>query len=473
MTPAEVAAVDRARALAAAGQIDQAAALLKSVGRLDIALELRQAGVRDRPASAVAEHNLAAVLGDMGRGAEAETAVRRAFAKGGDAPETWLVLARALSAQSRHEDADAAYREVLARRPGYVEAVRELSQLIWMRTGDRDAALEPVAAALAREPGSAPLKAVRAMAMDYAGDPPAAVLAVLEPDAGSDPDLALTAAHAALSIDRDRALAHARAAYALRPDIPSALKLAEVHLAREEVDPASRLLDAVLAASPFDQSALSLRAVAWRLAGDPRAADLYDYDAVVRAWTIDTPAGWPTLQAYLADLAPALRRLHGLKTHPVGQSLRHGSQTSAPLTASDDPAIRAFFQAVDGPIRRHLERLGPGEDPLRRRNTGAYRISGAWSVQLRPGGFHAAHVHPGGWLSSACYIDLPQAVEGDDRQGWIGFGGPPFAPNLPHQRFEKPEQGKLVLFPSYLWHGTLPFGGDQTRLTIAFDIVPA
>lgn len=473
MTPAEVAAVDRAQALAAAGQIDQAAALLKSAGRLDIALELRQAGVRDRPASAVAEHNLAAVLGDIGRGADAEAAVRRAFAKGGDAPETWLVLARALSAQNKHADADAAYRQVLARRPGYVEAVRELSQLIWMRTGDRDAALAPVQAALAREPASAPLKAVRAMAMDYAGDPPAAVLAVLEPDAGADPDLALTAAHAALGVDRDAALRHARAAYALRPDIPSALKLAEVHLAREEVDPASRLIDAVLAAAPFDQGALSLRAVAWRLAGDPRAAQLYDYDAVVGAWTIDTPEGWPSLEAYLADLAPALRRLHALKTHPVGQSLRHGSQTSAPLTASDDPVVRAFFQAVDGPIRRHLERMGPGADPLRGRNTGGYRLSGAWSVQLRPGGFHAAHIHPGGWLSSACYIDLPAAVDGEDRQGWIGFGGPPFAPGLPHERFEKPEPGKLVLFPSYLWHGTLPFGGDQTRLTIAFDIVPA
>jgi hypothetical protein len=30
-----------------------------------------------------------------------------------------------------------------------------------------------------------------------------------------------------------------------------------------------------------------------------------------------------------------------------------------------------------------------------------------------------------------------------------------------------------VLFPSYMWHGTVPFGGDTTRLTIAFDIVPA
>ena len=31
----------------------------------------------------------------------------------------------------------------------------------------------------------------------------------------------------------------------------------------------------------------------------------------------------------------------------------------------------------------------------------------------------------------------------------------------------------LVLFPSYMWHGTIPFSGDQPRLTVALDIVPA
>ena len=36
----------------------------------------------------------------------------------------------------------------------------------------------------------------------------------------------------------------------------------------------------------------------------------------------------------------------------------------------------------------------------------------------------------------------------------------------------KPEPGMLVLFPSYMWHGTIPFVTGDSRLTIAFDIVP-
>ena len=466
------AALQHAQALAGAGRLPEAVALLKRIGRLDVALDLRRAEISQRPTSAVAEHNLAALLGDMGQAPEAEAAVRRAFAKGGDAPETWLVLARALLAQDRFDDADVAYRQALTRRPAYAEAVRDLAQLIWMRTGEAEAALQPFEAALAAAPGATDLRIARATVMEYVGTAPDAVLTALEAD-GTDSGIELAASQAALGVDKDRALAHARAAHALRPDIRTALKLAEVHLARTEPDAAMPLIEAVLKALPDDQNALSLQAVAWRQAGDPRAAELYDYDSMVGAWTIDTPAPWTSLPEYLADLAVALRRLHGLTTHPLGQSLRHGTQTTASLKTSTDPAIRAFFTAIERPLLAYVDRLERGSDPMSRRATGHYRLSGAWSVQLKPGGYHAPHVHPEGWLSSACYIDLPDAVRGEGRQGWIGFGGAPFTPDLPHQHYEKPEPGKLVLFPSYMWHGTVPFEGDQTRLTIAFDVVPA
>jgi len=471
LTP-ERSELDQARALLAAGRMPEAVVLLKRIGRLDVALDLRRAEAKARPASAVAEHNLAAILGDMSRASEAEAAVRRAFAKGGDAPETWLVLARALLAQNRFDEADAAYRQALVRRPFFGMAVRDLAQLIWMRTGDREAAMAPFGPALAAAPGAVDLRLARATVMEYAGAAPQDVLSALGAQ-GDHPDVELAASQAALGFDHDRALGHARTAHRLRPDITSALKLAEVHLARAEAEAAMPMIDAVLAARPDDQSALSLKAVAWRRLDDPRAAALYDYDAMVGAWTIDTPAPWTSLTAYLADLAVALRALHGLTSHPLGQSLRHGSQTTASLLASDDPAIRAFFTAIDRPIRDHIAGLGSGTDPLRRRATGGYRVAGAWSVRLKPGGYHAAHVHPEGWLSSACYIEVPDAVGGEGHPGWIGFGGPPFALDLPHQHFEKPEPGKLVLFPSYMWHATVPFQGDQSRLTIAFDVVPA
>jgi Putative 2OG-Fe(II) oxygenase len=36
----------------------------------------------------------------------------------------------------------------------------------------------------------------------------------------------------------------------------------------------------------------------------------------------------------------------------------------------------------------------------------------------------------------------------------------------------QPVLGRLVLFPSYMWHSTVPFRGPTPRTTIAFDVVP-
>jgi tetratricopeptide (TPR) repeat protein len=465
-----------------AGHRNMLAQLLVAAEHHEEALAVRLAQAEAEPGVAAHQHNVAARLGDMGRAVEAEAAVRRAFALGGDAPETWLVLARALQGQDRHDEAEAAFAETLKRRSDYLDALVDQSQLIWMRTGDAERAREPLNAAIARAPNRPDLYAARAKLDRFTGASPE----VIHRDLTASPVAAsglieLAAAHAALGFDRDRALAHARAALAQTPGDPAAIQqLVEIHLARNEPAAALALLDPLLAQRPTDQQAIAFRHTAWRLAGDPRALTPADYAAVVAGHIIDTPPGWETLDAYLADLARALAPLHGLTEHPVGQSLRHGTQTSVDLRHSDDPAIRAFFTAIDGPIRRHMAMLGQGDDPLRRRNTGDYRLAGCWSVRLRPGGFHMPHFHSKGWLSSACHIELPSAVEGEGREGWLAFGSPPFeigafegVQPLPPDHYEKPSPGRLVLFPSYMWHGTVPFSGTETRLTIAFDVVPA
>ena len=186
--------------------------------------------------------------------------------------------------------------------------------------------------------------------------------------------------------------------------------------------------------APLEQQVVARLATAWRLMGDPRYRTLYDYDNLVRPYVIDTPPGWADLTAYLADLAAALKALHAFETHPFDQSLRGGSQTSQDLGRVKERAVRAFFQAIDGPIRRYMEEVGPGDDILRQRNTHQYYLNGTWSVMLRPNGFHIDHTHPSGWLSSACYIELPEAVEKEGREGWIKFG----EPGIPTSRRHRP-----------------------------------
>ncbi|HUO01210.1 MAG TPA: putative 2OG-Fe(II) oxygenase, partial [Rhizomicrobium sp.] len=95
--------------------------------------------------------------------------------------------------------------------------------------------------------------------------------------------------------------------------------------------------------------------------------------------------------------------------------------------------------------------------------------------RLFSSGFHTNHVHSQGWISSAYYVDLPASVAaGAGVEGALKFGESPFGlgdKDRP-QRMVKPSVGKLVLFPSYFWHGTVPFTSDRARLTVAFDVVP-
>jgi len=96
-------------------------------------------------------------------------------------------------------------------------------------------------------------------------------------------------------------------------------------------------------------------------------------------------------------------------------------------------------------------------------------------VRLNSAGYHTNHMHTAGWMSSALYIALPDEVRaGGDQAGHIQFGVPLLDKDLalPPRRVIRPEVGTLVLFPSYMWHGTIPFHSQQPRLTVAFDLLP-
>ncbi|MBU1377161.1 MAG: tetratricopeptide repeat protein [Alphaproteobacteria bacterium] len=468
-----VVATDRAVAIAQprVGLLAERAKAFQALERMDECLAERERAVALQPGKSATLHNLAAALGDAGEAGRAEMTARAALAAGGEAPETWLVLARALQAQNRFDDAQAAFGAALARRPDYAEALRDLAQLVWMRTGDLGAASAVLPAGQ-----SAPLRLLRARLHEYAGDIEGGYRALTVGPVAGDAVLEITAAHLAAAFDPELALTHALRAETLAPGAELVVRKAiDAHLAAGLAEAALVRIEAARAQHPLDQGLLAAQWTAWRMLDDPRAAALYDYDAFVADWPLDTPDGWTTLDSYLADLTVALAELHGLHTHPLDQSLRHGTQTSANLLRSEHPAIQAFSAAIDGPIRRHMAFLGAGADPVRARNTGGYRIKGMWSVRLRPGGFHVNHVHPQGWLSSACYIELPAAVDAGDREGWLQFGqaGVPTPAALEPEHFIRPQAGRLALFPSYMWHGTAPFSGEGRRLTIAFDVLPA
>ena len=449
---------------------------LQAAGRGQEAVEVLTRATRAAPNSAVADHNLAGALVEVQNFAEGEAVARRARARGLDAPELWMNWARAVTGQGRLAEGEALYAEAIKRRPTFDKAVAELGHAVWMRSGDRAETLAVFDQVFARTGPTPELLMQKAALLDTMGDKAAAYDTLQEALAiKDDAAIHLPAAQLIVYWNPERALFHAQRALETQPDDPShRAALCQVNLALGRADEAAVIAEGLWQGQPENQYAIALLATAWRIMGDERYQRLYDYDTFVWRGMIDTPRGWPNLESYLADLREALKPLHTFRGHPAGQSLRHGSQTQQDLTRSTDPAIRAFLQAIDFPIRRRLASLGNGGDVLRRRMTKAYDFNGVWSIKLQPVGFHVDHIHTRGWLSSACHIELPSAVEREP-EGWLKFGQPgiPTSPALPPEYFVKPIPGQLVLFPSYMWHGTVPFSGDEERLSIAFDVVPA
>jgi len=493
--------LDRAKTLMDEGRLDEALAVtrpladtpepshralamhstvLKALGRREEALVFDQRATMRFSNSGVAWHNLAATLGDLGHGAEAVEAMNRAFKMGLDGALSWGVMARSKAAAGDLDGAEQAYQEALKRAPQRVETAAEYADVAWMRRGDIAEAQAILDRSAHAGGAPAPLLLAKAKLYEAAGELGKAdeLLSLAAERLPDEIALVMAAGQAALERGRmDEAERLARQAETRLPDSPGVLnQLAIVYLAAGKPELALEKARKGLDFAPENQSLWGWAATAARAVGDPLYRELYDYEAMVGVYDIETPPGWDSHEAYLAELAKALNAIHLYNEHPSSQSLRNGSQTTHRLTGSNDPAIKAFFKAVDKPIRQHMAGMGEGRDPARGRRTGNYRIEGAWSVRLKPGGFHKDHFHPEGWLSSAFYVETPDsALDTDEKQGWIRFGQPPFAtqPALPAEHFVRPKPGRLVLFPSYMWHGTVPFTTDERRLTIAFDAVPA
>lgn len=440
----------------------------------------RQALARE-PANAQGWTNLGIVRRLLGDPADALACFARARALGYAAAELLDAEASAHLDLGQTQDALAKAQALIAQQPDYAAGHVLMAHILWEHRADSEAdPFNAIARAVEAQPQNAALRMafVNLLTEAERGEEATAQLRILRGQ-GDDPTLAI--AHAvALEMcgDSDGASAAFSAAMAMpNPPRGAGAAYAQHLIRRGRADEAAAHALSDAQRDPLDQQAWAALSIAWRLIGDPREAWLCDYERHVLIGEIEAPPGYADVPAFIAALRETLIEMHVALRAPVNQSLRGGTQTAGVLFGSKHPVIIAARQALHACVRRLIAQLPPDtRHPFLARNTGDVRFTGSWSVRLTASGKHINHFHPQGWLSSAFYVELPPSVASgaESHSGWIQFGQPPekLGLHLPPRRFVQPEAGKLVLFPSYMLHGTVPFSDAAPRMTMAFDAKP-
>ena len=416
--------------------VDEAGALLQRA----VALDAEDAG---------AHNDLGNVLLAAGRVDAALAAYRRAVEIDPERAETHLNLGQALRAKGDLGGAVEALNRAAALRPNHAGTVLRIG-LIHHAKGDFDGAEDSFRRALAIEPDNA--EACFALGN------------VLYAQGRLDEAVA----------------AYARAA-ALRADILDASfevgKPRHVHAYLDRGDPgaALRACDDLLARQPGQSGALAMKAIAlWEAGEKDQARSLLDFDRLLCRERCAPPTNYDDMATFNAALAAHVRNHPTLKAAPESYSMERGQSTGELLPGQG--AAAAFGALVAQAVDRYRDAVPQDAcHPFLAEIPDQVRIT-AWGVILDEGAYQVPHIHPSAWLSGVYYVALPSSLGADDdgTAGWIEFGRPYWDFQIraePETRLIEPEEGLMLLFPSYMFHRTLPFAGGGERISIAFDVL--
>ena len=440
------------------------ALLLRALDRRAEALPLLHRAANLAPADGGIAHTLAQTALEAGLPATAlfEQALRLD-------PGSAVVRLGLTSARYAGGDGIAALEALeaaLAHNPGWYDGHRQFAQLATM-LGQSERMLGTLRATMARFPDALDPCLVAAELQMAAGDFAGALELSQQALARAGDDTALWLVQAT-ALDELGQLGAAEAAFARAGPAQTAADACRPirHALRSgNARAALRLAEPWLASAEATQ-VWPYVSLAWRLLGDDRAVWLEQQAGLVSQIdfapeAIDLPA-----------LAQRLRTIHAGSGRFLDQSVRFGTQTDGPLFARIEPELVAVRKAMSDALTAHIAALPPSDErhpqlaPRRERDP---RFAGSWSVRLVDEGFHASHQHPQGWFSAVLYIAVPAGLTESEGQLVLGAAPPELGLNLAPYQTVVPCPGRLVIFPSTMWHATLPFKSGE-RMAIAFDI---
>lgn len=384
----------------------------QNAGRAEAAADVYRQILAQDPRNPPANTLLARILLRQGRLADGEAHAATAAKAAPDYAQAWSTRGELLEAMRRNDSAAASYRRALALQPNLVPPLVGLGNLQQL-AGDDRAAVASYGRALAVQPGHVPAANNLAQALLKAGEPAAALAAT------------------------------------------------QRTLVRE----------------PNNIRAIAYRTTALEELGRTEEVDrLIGFGTATRPIRFPVPDGYADHAEFNAALCREVHAHPNLKADwdPLRRAIRGGAIVTQFLEHKS-PAIAAFERMLVAGLNAYI--AGLPEDPVHphfRRRPRGYQLD-VWANILGDEGHQSAHIHNLGWLSGTYYAAVPTTVRPDDpaRAGWLEFNRPGYG--IPHRGTRPldavcPEIGMAMVFPSYVWHSTIPFRGGGERISIAFDL---
>jgi tetratricopeptide (TPR) repeat protein len=442
------------------------------------ALEHYEAALAVDPRSVEALHNQGIVLKDLFRADEAIESLTAADAHRPNDPTICHNLASAYVIAEEPDKALHYFRKAIDLEPMNPEHHHWLNLFLWRESSDEF--LRSYYDLLARNPDANAMRRELVAKLKVAKQYTAA-LEQLDHLARHDADDPLNLLLRGNILREQRRFgealdAHRQAHETDASNLDFTEALATSQLAAGEAKAALPLIVKLTQSNPDHQGYWALKAIALRMLGSDEYHYLYNYERLVLAEHIGVPAGFSSLREFNRELLAGLQKYHHAKAQPLDQSLLHGTQSIGDLFQESSGIVTVLRDAFDRKTTEFLAGLPEdAEHPLLRRRTRSFKYAGAWSVMLESSGFHVNHIHTMGWYSGPYYVHLPSEVSDDsNRDGWIKLGEPgfPMLEPLEADCIIRPEEGLMIRFPSYFWHGTFPFQSTERRVIVACDILP-
>ncbi|WP_269606510.1 tetratricopeptide repeat protein [Prochlorococcus marinus] len=156
----------------------------------------------------------------------------------------------------------------------------------------------------------------------------------------------------------------------------------------------------------------------------------------------------------------------------VRNGLNNISQTKGNIFSLDYTFIKDLKKLIENQINNYRHLFRDSKEGFIKNWPENYSLGG-WLLDTKPGGLLKPHMHEGAWLSGSFYLKVPKK---NNDEGNIVFS--PKGPLYPDKGKLFPEKvltiksRDICIFPSSLFHYTIPFKSSEERICFVFDIMP-